>query len=84
MATNWTQTPDSPFYIKTQKYLHRRYHAVLARAVDKKQEEKDIMDVEKARNLLDIFQEDLLGIPSVRQPEFKNQPKCSSCGKGLL
>ena len=39
--------------------------------MDKKQEEKDIMDVEKARNLLDIFREDLLEYHPYGNPSSK-------------
>ena len=75
MMTNATQTPKSAPYVKTQKYLHKRYHALIAYIMDKKQEAKDIRDIPKVRKLLDVFPRDLPGIPLVQQVKFKNRPK---------
>ncbi|KAL7604912.1 hypothetical protein Lser_V15G16039 [Lactuca serriola] len=57
--------------IKAQKYLHKRYHAFLTHVMDEKQEVKDNKDIPEVYNLPDVFPEDLLRIPHVRQVEFR-------------
>ncbi|KAL7593406.1 hypothetical protein Lser_V15G33883 [Lactuca serriola] len=57
--------------VKAQKYLRKEYYTFLAYVVDKKQDVKAIKDIPKVCNFLDIFPEDLLGVPPERQAEFR-------------
>ena len=57
--------------VKAQKYLRKEYHAFLAHIVDTKREVKDINDIPEVCNYPDVFPEDLPGVPSARQVEFR-------------
>ncbi|GKB46001.1 putative reverse transcriptase domain-containing protein, partial [Tanacetum coccineum] len=60
---------------KTQKYLLKGCHVFLAHVTAKKAEdkskEKRLEDVPIVREFLEVFPEDLLGIPPTRQVEFQ-------------
>ncbi|GKC51644.1 putative reverse transcriptase domain-containing protein, partial [Tanacetum coccineum] len=60
---------------KTQKYLLKGCHVFLAHVTAKKAEdksgEKRLKDVPIVRDFLEVFPEDLPGIPPTRQVEFK-------------
>ncbi|GJX02505.1 putative reverse transcriptase domain-containing protein [Tanacetum coccineum] len=57
--------------IKTHKYLHKGYQVYLAHIKEKKSEEKSnekrLEDVLVAQDFLEVFLEDLLGLPPIRQ-----------------
>ena len=52
--------------IRAQKCLHKKNHAFLAHVVDKTNEGKNINDIPKVRDFLDVFPEELPGIPPER------------------
>ncbi|GJZ23391.1 putative reverse transcriptase domain-containing protein [Tanacetum coccineum] len=60
---------------KTQKYLQKGCHVFLAHITEKKpkdkSEEKRLEDVPIVRDFLEVFPEDLLGLPTTRQVEFQ-------------
>ncbi|KAD7479072.1 hypothetical protein E3N88_02208 [Mikania micrantha] len=56
---------------KAQKYLRKKYVAFLAHIVEKKDNEKKIQDVPVIRDYLEVFPDDLTGLPPVRQVEFR-------------
>nr|GEV40313.1 reverse transcriptase domain-containing protein [Tanacetum cinerariifolium] len=60
---------------KTQKYIQKGCQVYLAQATSKKaedkSEEKRLEDVPIVREFLEVFPEDLLGLPPVRQVEFQ-------------
>nr|GEZ52280.1 putative reverse transcriptase domain-containing protein [Tanacetum cinerariifolium] len=61
--------------IKTQKYLLKGCHVFLAhvttRKAEDKSKEKRLKDVPIVRDFLEVFPEDLSGIPPTRQLEFQ-------------
>ncbi|XP_023756294.1 uncharacterized protein LOC111904808 [Lactuca sativa] len=57
--------------IKAQKLLRKECYAFLAHIINEKQEVKDLESIPKVYNFLDIFPEDLPGIPPERQVEFR-------------
>lgn len=57
--------------IKVQKYLRMEYHTFLAHVVDEKREVRYIKDIPEVCKFPDVFPEDLLGIPLVRQVKFR-------------
>ena len=57
--------------IKAQKYLLKKCPAFLAHIVDKSKEEKKIQDIPVVRDFLDVFPEDLPGLPPKRPVEFR-------------
>ncbi|GJU01329.1 putative reverse transcriptase domain-containing protein [Tanacetum coccineum] len=62
-------------YTKTQKYLKKGCHVFLAhitvKKVEDKSEEKRLEDVPIVQDFPEVFPEDLLGIPPIRQVEFQ-------------
>ncbi|KAD4888036.1 hypothetical protein E3N88_20109 [Mikania micrantha] len=54
-----------------QKYLRKKYVAFLAHIVEKKDKEKKIQDVPVIRDYPEVFLDDLIGLPPVRQVEFR-------------
>ena len=57
--------------IKAQKYLQKKCPAFLAHIVDKSKEVKKIQDIPEVRDFLDVFPEDLPGLPPKRPVEFR-------------
>ncbi|GJZ56341.1 putative reverse transcriptase domain-containing protein [Tanacetum coccineum] len=57
--------------VKTQKYIKRGCCMFLAHITEKKSEEKRLKDVPIVRDLLEVFPEDLPGLPPPRQVEFQ-------------
>ncbi|GJS97661.1 hypothetical protein Tco_0804629 [Tanacetum coccineum] len=60
---------------KTQKYIQRGCHVILAQITEKKAKdkpkEKQLEDVPIVRNFLEVFPEDLPGLPPTQQVEFQ-------------
>ncbi|GKA83503.1 putative reverse transcriptase domain-containing protein [Tanacetum coccineum] len=67
--------PSSTFKSKTQKYIQRGCHVILAQVTEKKtedkSEEKRLKDMPIVRDFLKVFPEDLPGLPSNQQVEFQ-------------
>nr|GEU58836.1 hypothetical protein [Tanacetum cinerariifolium] len=57
--------------IKMRKYLKRECFAFLAHVVEKDKKVKRIQDIPVVRNYLEVFPEDLPGLPPSRQVEFQ-------------
>ncbi|KAD3640055.1 hypothetical protein E3N88_29278 [Mikania micrantha] len=57
--------------IKAQKYLKKKYCAFLAHVVEKKPQKRTVKDVPVIRDYLEVFSEDLPGLPPFRQVEFR-------------
>ncbi|GJY69352.1 putative reverse transcriptase domain-containing protein [Tanacetum coccineum] len=57
--------------IRTERYISRGYQDFIAQVMDKKSDEKRLEDIPVAREFLDVFPEDLPGLPLFRQVEFK-------------
>ena len=57
--------------IKAQGYLHKKCYALLAHVVDKSKEPKKVQDIPQVCDFLDVFPEDLPGLPPNRQVEFR-------------
>nr|XP_043639279.1 putative uncharacterized protein DDB_G0293878 [Erigeron canadensis] len=55
---------------KVRKYLRKEYHAYLAQVVDKLVKIKDPHKVTVVRDFLDVFPDELPGLPPTRQVEF--------------
>ncbi|GKC35425.1 putative reverse transcriptase domain-containing protein [Tanacetum coccineum] len=58
-------------YIKTERYISRRYQVFIAQVMEKKSEERRLEDIPVVREFLEVFPEDLPGLPPVRQVEFR-------------
>ncbi|GKA38534.1 hypothetical protein Tco_0731085 [Tanacetum coccineum] len=56
--------------IKTHKYIQKGFHVFLAHIKENKLEEKQLEDVPVLRNFLEVFLEDLPGLPPTRQVEL--------------
>ncbi|GKA01219.1 putative reverse transcriptase domain-containing protein [Tanacetum coccineum] len=59
------------FVIKSHKYIERGCHLFLAHVTEKKPKEKPLEDVPVIRDFLEVFLDDLPGLPSPRQVEFR-------------
>nr|GEY70357.1 putative reverse transcriptase domain-containing protein [Tanacetum cinerariifolium] len=57
--------------IKTKRYISRGYQVFIAQVTEKKLDEKRLEDIPAVREFLEVFLEDLLGLPSIRQVEFQ-------------
>ncbi|GJS13550.1 putative reverse transcriptase domain-containing protein [Tanacetum coccineum] len=57
--------------IKARKYIERGCHLFLAHLNEKKPKEKRLEDVPVIRDFLEVFLDDLLGLPPPRQVEFR-------------
>ncbi|GJW03850.1 putative reverse transcriptase domain-containing protein [Tanacetum coccineum] len=57
--------------IKAHKYVERGYHLFLAHVTEKKSKEKYMEDVPIIRDFLEMFPDDLPGLPPPRQVEFR-------------
>nr|GFB77717.1 putative reverse transcriptase domain-containing protein [Tanacetum cinerariifolium] len=58
-------------YIKTKRYISRGCQIFMIQVVEKKSDEKRLEDIPVVKEFPDIFPEDLPGLPSVRQVEFR-------------
>nr|GEV63859.1 putative reverse transcriptase domain-containing protein [Tanacetum cinerariifolium] len=58
-------------YIKTERYISRGCQVFMIRVMEKKLDEKILEDIPVVKEFLDIFPEDLPGLPPVRQVEFQ-------------
>nr|GEW40021.1 reverse transcriptase domain-containing protein [Tanacetum cinerariifolium] len=57
--------------IKTERYISKGYQVFIAQVIEKKSDEKRQEDIPVVREFLEVFPEDLPGLPPVRQVEFK-------------
>ncbi|GJS41499.1 putative nucleotidyltransferase, ribonuclease H [Tanacetum coccineum] len=57
--------------IKTERYISRGYQVFVAQVMEKKSAEKRLEDIPVVREFLEVFPEDLPGLPPVRQVEFQ-------------
>ncbi|GKC87088.1 putative reverse transcriptase domain-containing protein, partial [Tanacetum coccineum] len=57
--------------IKTERYISRGYQVFVAQVMEKKSAKKQLEDIPVVREFLEVFPEDLPGLPSVRQVEFQ-------------
>ncbi|GKC93880.1 hypothetical protein Tco_1159322 [Tanacetum coccineum] len=57
--------------MKARRYLSRGCHAFMAHVIDTSFEKKSAKDVPIVNEFLDVFLEDLSGIPPERQVEFR-------------
>nr|GEY19758.1 reverse transcriptase domain-containing protein [Tanacetum cinerariifolium] len=58
-------------YIKTERYISRGCQVLIAQVMEKKSDEKGLEDIPVVREFLEVFPEELLVLPSVRQEEFQ-------------
>nr|GEY36577.1 putative reverse transcriptase domain-containing protein [Tanacetum cinerariifolium] len=57
--------------IKTERYISRGCQIFMIQVMEKKSDEKRLEDIPVVKEFPDIFPEDLLGLPLVRQVEFQ-------------
>ncbi|GKD19733.1 putative reverse transcriptase domain-containing protein [Tanacetum coccineum] len=57
--------------IKTERYISRGYQVFIAQVMEKKSDEKRLEDIPVVREFLEVFPEDLPGLPLIRQVEFQ-------------
>ncbi|GKC97717.1 reverse transcriptase domain-containing protein, partial [Tanacetum coccineum] len=57
--------------IKTERYISRGCQVFVAQIMEKKSDEKQLEDIPIVREFLEVFPEDLHGLPPVRQVEFQ-------------
>ncbi|GKD13696.1 putative reverse transcriptase domain-containing protein [Tanacetum coccineum] len=57
--------------IKTERYISKGCQVFVAQIMEKKSDEKRLEDIPVVREFLEIFPEDLPGLPPVRQVEFQ-------------
>ncbi|GKC68067.1 putative reverse transcriptase domain-containing protein [Tanacetum coccineum] len=57
--------------IKTERYISRGYQVFIAQVMEKKSDEKQLEDILVVREFLEVFPEDLHGLPPARQVEFQ-------------
>ncbi|GJY24781.1 reverse transcriptase domain-containing protein [Tanacetum coccineum] len=57
--------------IKTKRYISRGYQVFIAQVMEKKSDEKRLEDIPVVSEFLEVFPEDLPGLPPVRQVEFQ-------------
>ncbi|GJY09287.1 putative reverse transcriptase domain-containing protein [Tanacetum coccineum] len=57
--------------IKTERYISRGYQVFIAQVMEKKSDEKRLEDIPVVREFLEVFPENLPGLPPVRQVEFQ-------------
>ncbi|GKD21991.1 reverse transcriptase domain-containing protein [Tanacetum coccineum] len=55
----------------TQRYISRGCQVFIAQVMEKKSDEKRLEDIPVVREFLEVFPEDLSGLPLVRQVEFQ-------------
>ncbi|GJX55909.1 putative reverse transcriptase domain-containing protein [Tanacetum coccineum] len=57
--------------IKTKRYISRGYQVFIAPVMEKKSDERRLKDIPVVKEFLEVFPEDLPGLPPVRQVEFQ-------------
>ncbi|GKA97567.1 putative reverse transcriptase domain-containing protein [Tanacetum coccineum] len=57
--------------IKTERYISRGCQVFVIQVMEKKSDEKRLEDIPVVREFLEVFPEDLPGLPPVRQVEFQ-------------
>ncbi|GKA50665.1 putative reverse transcriptase domain-containing protein [Tanacetum coccineum] len=57
--------------IKTERYISRGCQVFMIQVMEKKSDEKRLEDIPVVKEFSDVFPEDLLGLPPVRQVEFQ-------------
>ncbi|GJR46749.1 putative reverse transcriptase domain-containing protein [Tanacetum coccineum] len=57
--------------IKTERYISRGCQVFMIQVMEKKSDEKRLEDIPVVKEFLDVFPEDLPGLPPVRQVEFQ-------------
>nr|GEU49038.1 putative reverse transcriptase domain-containing protein [Tanacetum cinerariifolium] len=57
--------------IKTERYISRGCQVFIAQVMEKKSDEKGLEDIPVVRLFLEVFLEELPGLPPVRQVEFQ-------------
>ncbi|GJT14753.1 putative reverse transcriptase domain-containing protein [Tanacetum coccineum] len=57
--------------IKTERYISREYQVFIAQVLEKKSDEKRLEDIPVVREFLEVYPEDLPGLPPVCQVEFQ-------------
>ncbi|GJV66473.1 reverse transcriptase domain-containing protein [Tanacetum coccineum] len=57
--------------IKTERYLSRDCQVFIAQVMENKSDDKRLKDIPVVRKFLEVFPEDLLGLPPFRQVEFQ-------------
>ncbi|GJV65130.1 putative reverse transcriptase domain-containing protein [Tanacetum coccineum] len=57
--------------IKTERYISRGYQVFIVQVMEKKSDERRLEDIPVVREFLEVFPEDLHGLPPVRQVEFQ-------------
>nr|GEZ61350.1 reverse transcriptase domain-containing protein [Tanacetum cinerariifolium] len=57
--------------IKTKRYISRGCQVFIAQVMEKKYDEKGLKDIPVVREFLEVFPEELLGLPPVHQVEFQ-------------
>ncbi|GJU53429.1 putative reverse transcriptase domain-containing protein [Tanacetum coccineum] len=57
--------------IKTERYISRGSQVFVAQIMEKKSNEKRLEDIPVVKEFLEVFPEDLPGLPPVRQEEFQ-------------
>ncbi|GJW03042.1 putative reverse transcriptase domain-containing protein [Tanacetum coccineum] len=71
--------------IKTERYISRGYQVFVIQVMEKKSYEKRLEDIPVVREFLEVFPEDLPGLPSVSQVEFqidlipRTSPEAQTC-----
>ncbi|XP_076907431.1 uncharacterized protein LOC143563875 [Bidens hawaiensis] len=56
---------------QSQRYFRKKYVAFLARVMDKDKDKKKIQYIPIVRDFPDVFPDDVVGLPPVRQVEFR-------------
>ncbi|XP_076956461.1 uncharacterized protein LOC143631654 [Bidens hawaiensis] len=68
-------TPASKLNLKScfqaQRYLRKKYVVFLALVVEKEKEKRKIQDIPIVRDFPDVFLDDVVGLPPIRQVEFR-------------
>ncbi|GJU85066.1 putative reverse transcriptase domain-containing protein [Tanacetum coccineum] len=57
--------------IKTERYISKGCQVFIAQIMEKKSDEKRLEDIPVVREFLEVFPEDLPGLPPIRQVEFQ-------------
>ncbi|XP_076907112.1 uncharacterized protein LOC143563464 [Bidens hawaiensis] len=56
---------------QAQRYLRKKYVAFLSLAMEKDKDKKKIQDIPIVRDFPDVFPDDIVGLPPIRQVEFR-------------
>nr|GEZ16662.1 putative reverse transcriptase domain-containing protein [Tanacetum cinerariifolium] len=74
IGMNWLSKNDAAILCgekKAQKYIENGYKLFLAQVTGTMSKEKRVEDVPVIRNFLEVFPDDILGLPPPRQVEFR-------------